>query len=821
MIRIIIILFIISNSLCNGQPVATPLELIIPSGHTKLPYAVNFSPDGEYILTGGDRTAKLWEAKSGRLVYTLGGHQFPLQRVLFSPDNKYILTVTSLEIKLWDFSTGKLIDSFLLDVKKQNIDLYFERFDFDGVQLHTYSFKDLHLAWSILPMQPISELLDNIVLTSTDSLLLEKEIKKPVELILRDNKQIILLNTNAEHGIDNYAVSPNKKFLIVATKDNLVQAWRLLDQQLMQNILLKGPALDIKFSAKNKYALVTGSRMDPFLLNTENWIKNKLPIHPMNLGWAGFSDDEQYLLYPIHQRMVLYDIENQKEFKTFELESAQFHTQRISPDNKYLLTISNDFIIRVWWVETEEEIYTLGGYTNALEGARLSLDGRYLVTWVMPIFRQKYNYTRVWDLQTGTIKYSWPSQSMLTPEFSPDSKSLLIGDKSNSAKVINLLTGNEVSSIESVSEFPNSSFFCKNGKYILYSHEEGFDFWRMVPTPLKLPSDKKIAGLRHLFLNADENKLYTISKNKQLQIWSFPKLEVLNTQIIGHNSYLDISEDGRFLAAADGNEGLEIWDLNKHKKVYDLANFSLINGVQFSPNGEYLAVISRDKTATIIRTVDGKKMPALKDHSGWLSCLDIHPNGKILATGSGDNTAILWDIKTGKFLHRLKGHVGEINNIEFSKDGNRIVTSSIDGAARVWNLSGKEVCTLQSIKENDYICITPDNYFRGSKAASKLVNWKRGQDLYNFEQFDLQFNRPDKVLQQLGQAPASMINDFYKAYQTRLDKTGFKERNFSTKINPPKVKVETDDLPINTTDSLLSILIKAKAAPSNLSLIHI
>ena len=57
-------------------------------------YAVTFSPDGKYALTGSfDRTARLWDIESGDLIRTFK-HKDYVNAVSFSPDGKLILTGT-------------------------------------------------------------------------------------------------------------------------------------------------------------------------------------------------------------------------------------------------------------------------------------------------------------------------------------------------------------------------------------------------------------------------------------------------------------------------------------------------------------------------------------------------------------------------------------------------------------------------------------------------------------------------------------------------------------------------------------------------------
>ena len=52
-----------------------------------------FSPDGKQVLTGSeDKTARLWDAQSGKELRTFTGHTDWVMSVAFSPDGKQVLT---------------------------------------------------------------------------------------------------------------------------------------------------------------------------------------------------------------------------------------------------------------------------------------------------------------------------------------------------------------------------------------------------------------------------------------------------------------------------------------------------------------------------------------------------------------------------------------------------------------------------------------------------------------------------------------------------------------------------------------------------------
>ena len=102
-----------------------------------------FSPDGARILTASaDKTAKLWEAASGRLIVSFE-HQASVYHGAFSPDGTRILTASADNAaKLWDAASGKLIASF---VHQDNIRS--AAFSPDGARILTASLDKTAKVW--------------------------------------------------------------------------------------------------------------------------------------------------------------------------------------------------------------------------------------------------------------------------------------------------------------------------------------------------------------------------------------------------------------------------------------------------------------------------------------------------------------------------------------------------------------------------------------------------------------------------------------------------------------------------------------------------
>ncbi|ETO36630.1 G-protein beta WD-40 repeats containing protein [Reticulomyxa filosa] len=81
------------------------------TGHSDSIRHVNFSPDGQFIVScSSDKTIRIWDVISGREVKNLQGHSSNVNIVIYFPDGQTIVSGSDDKtIRIWDVKSGKEI----------------------------------------------------------------------------------------------------------------------------------------------------------------------------------------------------------------------------------------------------------------------------------------------------------------------------------------------------------------------------------------------------------------------------------------------------------------------------------------------------------------------------------------------------------------------------------------------------------------------------------------------------------------------------------------------------------------------------------------
>ena len=86
----------------------TGSQTTVLSGHTNSVYSLAFSLDGTFLVSGSrDKTVKLWDVQTGRVIKSFHGHRGWIKSVSISADNTMIASGSyDKTARLWDIKTG-------------------------------------------------------------------------------------------------------------------------------------------------------------------------------------------------------------------------------------------------------------------------------------------------------------------------------------------------------------------------------------------------------------------------------------------------------------------------------------------------------------------------------------------------------------------------------------------------------------------------------------------------------------------------------------------------------------------------------------------
>jgi WD40 repeat protein len=174
-----------------------------------------------------------------------------------------------------------------------------------------------------------------------------------------------------------------------------------------------------------------------------------------------------------------------------------------------------------------------------------------------------------------------------------------------------------------------------------------------------------------------------------------------------------------------------------------------------------------------------------------LKKLNIDHPQKLQKSSEVKIDSIIMDINV---YNKKNGHISRITGAVFDEPNNRLITSSMDATIKIWDLNSKQlVITIIPVDKNKRIFMTADNYYFAPKNSLDAIGFKQGTNFYPLEQFDLKYNRPDIVLEQLKNPDTLLIKMYRNAYEKRLKKSGFSDDMFTSEWHTPELKILNSD----------------------------
>jgi WD40 repeat protein len=176
-----------------------------------------------------------------------------------------------------------------------------------------------------------------------------------------------------------------------------------------------------------------------------------------------------------------------------------------------------------------------------------------------------------------------------------------------------------------------------------------------------------------------------------------------------------------------------------------------------------------------------------------IRCVSAAPDKSIVALGKTDGKIEIFDyaekVQKGTLLsHNLPVEAVYAVNKE-------IVVSISEGIIKVSNLkTGKWTGIVVATDTDDWVVFNSDGYWDGSISGGELVSMVDGLNVYSIDQFAVQNNRPDKIIENAPFYDEELAKHFLTQYKKRIRRAGLNESLMSDNLKLPISQIISSSL---------------------------
>lgn len=152
----------------------------------------------------------------------------------------------------------------------------------------------------------------------------------------------------------------------------------------------------------------------------------------------------------------------------------------------------------------------------------------------------------------------------------------------------------------------------------------------------------------------------------------------------GATTSATFSPDGTMLSTTGWDSTARLWDIEtgKNLRTFRSTYNSSVLYSTFNADGTKLATTSLDSSIYVFDLLTGTPIQEIhENHFVW--AVEFTPNGETLAVSNNDGSLTLWEIESGKSIDTFSIHNESIRKFNYTADGMYIIASSADRSASI------------------------------------------------------------------------------------------------------------------------------------------
>lgn len=616
------------GELLGSQPVAAqaamsaPIEVIPTIGHASDVKALAFSRERGLIASGSeDKTIKLWDGRTGRLLRTFNGHELGVTAVAFSADERLIASGSADKtVRLWDAAQG-------------------------GRPLRS--------------LAGHSENITAIAFSNDGGRIVSGSDDRSLKLWDVSTGRRLLNFTGHRESVVAVSFSPDGRRLISGSKDGTLRIWNAASGRLLRSFVIRGGIAVMAVSPDGTHALTVGP-----LGKAEHWdttsgqlLQTFSSKETSSVAAVAFSQGQQAILAYHGGTIEFSALVSGQPLRRLSGLWTDFVTLAFSHDSTRVVVANADYqmndtrTLSLRDVATGNLLQSTGSNLAQPIRVAFSPDGTRVLSC-------EFDRWKLWDATTGRLLLTKDHKGgRVNAAFSPDGARVVSGSPNGTLKIWDA-TNQSTRDLTTEAGVNVALAYSADGTRIFSVSFDGLAVWD--DTTGQRVSDVSIGGMPSAADFSPGRNRLVVDGDSVIVLDNIASARASQRAIAAAGSAgrapnaLALSPDGAQVIVGTGHT-MKLWDAVSGRLLRTFVGHSgPVNAAAFSPDGARLLSGSDDNTIKVWDVSSGRelRLPEMR-HGGVVWAVAFSPDSARMLSCSADGTIRLWDGKTGEPLVSL------------------------------------------------------------------------------------------------------------------------------------------------------------------------
>lgn len=537
-------------------------------------WKVSFYPDGKRLAVASSSNSnpivKIYEISTGKEVFTLEKHTKRIRALDVSPDGKSIATGgMDGNVIIWNAESGAELRRFSFSMPDKNIEFYDVRFSKSGDRLVVSGFETFAVfdtrTWQKRQLENAKFIDKNVLLNAWKIQIspLGKTIALGMftgEVVFLDAETLQILRVLKLHqaNVKSLAFSADGKILATASWDRTVKFVDVQTGEILNELRAHFAGVhEIAISPDGKTLATASGDFYLNLWNTEQVSKADSILTNASIAAFDAAAENAFVWSNSSSEITGWDLKQKQKKWTVKPSINAFSITAGEQKNRIAFG-ERDGIISIFDSANGTQLRRIKSFDKTIFAIAFAPDGQRLYA------ADEGGSIKSFDAETGAEIFAVKAHADIIKalSISPDGKYLASGGNDKAVKIFDALTGREIFAFGGNSKPLYKTVFSPDGKLLAATGaDDRVRLWNVGNGKLWREFSGMSGGIFAVCFSPDGKRLATASDVGTIRLWDIETGEQVLAFTAGQTqiNLLKFSADGSAILSLDGNGKISVW----------------------------------------------------------------------------------------------------------------------------------------------------------------------------------------------------------------------------------------------------------------------